>query len=140
MRCRFKLTHTLTGEKNRVQNCLTVSNLKLDDVFGKSARSITNNIPSHPGGTFNIIPFVDRCCKSPIEKIQTAVDKAFSLSRLSNPVNVPHTSTGLKPIKRRNRAGNSGNRRIYLRCSGPTTHASLVRQERYDRHRHSFRD
>ena len=35
----------ITGEKNRAQNCLTVSNLKLDDVFsdvfGKSSRSIT---------------------------------------------------------------------------------------------------
>ena len=33
MRCRVKLTNMLTGEKNRAQNCLTVSNLKLDDVF-----------------------------------------------------------------------------------------------------------
>ncbi len=33
MRYRVKLTNMLTGEKNRAQNCLTVSNLKLDDVF-----------------------------------------------------------------------------------------------------------
>lgn len=33
MRYRFKLTNMLTGEKNRAQNCLTISNLKLDDVF-----------------------------------------------------------------------------------------------------------
>lgn len=33
MRYRLKLTNMLTGEKNRAQNCLTVSNLKLDDVF-----------------------------------------------------------------------------------------------------------
>jgi hypothetical protein len=42
----------LTGEKNRAQNCLTVSNLKLDDVFsdvfGKSSRSITEYILAHP--------------------------------------------------------------------------------------------
>ena len=33
VRYRFKLTCMITGEKNRAQNCLTVSNLKLDDVF-----------------------------------------------------------------------------------------------------------
>ena len=31
VRYRFKLTCMITGEKNRAQNCLTVSNLKLDD-------------------------------------------------------------------------------------------------------------
>ena len=48
VRYRFKLTCMITGEKNRAQNCLTVSNLKLDDVFsdvfGKSSRSITEQI------------------------------------------------------------------------------------------------
>lgn len=48
---RFKLICMITGEKNRVQNCLTVSNLKLDhvfsDVFGKSSRSITKQILQH---------------------------------------------------------------------------------------------
>ena len=33
VRYRFKLTSYTTGEKNRVRNCLTVSNIKLDDVF-----------------------------------------------------------------------------------------------------------
>lgn len=33
VRYRFKLTCMITSEKNRAQNCLTVSNLKLDDVF-----------------------------------------------------------------------------------------------------------
>ena len=33
VRYREKLTYCLVGEKNRAQNCLTVSNLKLDDVF-----------------------------------------------------------------------------------------------------------
>ena len=37
IRYRIKLTNMLTGEKKRAQNCLTVSNLKLDDVFGKSS-------------------------------------------------------------------------------------------------------
>lgn len=82
VRYRFKLTNTLTGEKNRAQNCLTVSNLKLDDVFsdvfGKSARSITNHILNHPGECFDVAPFVDRRCKHPIEEIQAAVDGSIS--------------------------------------------------------------
>ena len=82
MRYRAKLTNCLTGEKNRAQNCLTVSNLKLDDVFsdvfGKSARSITEYILSHPGEYFDVTPFVDGRCKQPIEEIQAAVDGAIS--------------------------------------------------------------
>jgi hypothetical protein len=72
----------LTSEKNRAQNCLTVSNLKLDDVFtdvfGKSARSITEYILSHPGEKFDVAPFVDKHCKTPIDQIQAAVDGAIS--------------------------------------------------------------
>ncbi|SDF61126.1 IS110 family transposase [Sporomusa acidovorans] len=82
MRYRFKLTNFLTGEKNRAQNCLTVSNLKLDDVFsdvfGKSARSITAYILDHPGEQFDVAPFVDGRCKHPIEEIQAAVDGSVS--------------------------------------------------------------
>ena len=82
MRYRFKLTNVLTGEKNRARNCLTVSNLKLDDVFsdvfGKSARSITSYILEHPGETFDVSPFVDPRCKTPVSEIQAAVDGAIS--------------------------------------------------------------
>ena len=77
VRYRFKLTGYTTGEKNRAQNCLTVSNIKLDDVFsdvfGKSASAITarlleNNEP------FDVAPYVSKMCKTPIPEIQTAVD------------------------------------------------------------------
>ncbi|NLV49315.1 MAG: IS110 family transposase [Clostridiales bacterium] len=82
MRYRQKLTNMLTGEKNRASNCLTVSNLKLDDVFsdvfGKSSRSIISYILEHPGETFDVAPFVDARCKHPIEEIQAAVDGAVS--------------------------------------------------------------
>jgi len=82
VRYRIKLTNMLTGEKNRALNCLTVSNMKLDDVFsdvfGKSARSITEYILSHPGEKFNVAPFVDKRCKTPIDVIQDAVDGAIS--------------------------------------------------------------
>jgi transposase len=82
IRYRFKLTNMITGEKNRAQNCLTVSNLKLDDVFsdvfGKSSRSITNYMLDHPGESFDVAPFVDGRCKTPVEEIQAAIDGAIS--------------------------------------------------------------
>ncbi|MDR1066554.1 MAG: IS110 family transposase [Clostridiales bacterium] len=94
MRYRFKLTNILTGEKNRTQNCLTVSNLKLDDVFsdvfGKSSMSITAYILKHPGETFDVTPFVHKGCKHSIEEIQTAVDGSVS----------PEQATRLREILR----------------------------------------
>jgi len=82
VRYRFKLTCMITGEKNRAQNCLTVSNLKLDyvfsDVFGKSSRSITEYMLAHPGEIFDVASFVNGHCKTPIEEIQAAVDGAIS--------------------------------------------------------------
>ena len=82
VRYRTKLTNMLASEKNRAQNCLTVSNMKLDDVFsdvfGKSARSITEHILSHPGEKFDVTPFIDRRCKTPVDVIQDAVDGAIS--------------------------------------------------------------
>ncbi len=81
IRYRTKLTNMLTSEKNRAQNCLTVSSLKLDDVFsdvfGKSARSITEYILAHPGEKFDVTPFIDKRCKTPIDQIQDAVDGAI---------------------------------------------------------------
>jgi transposase len=78
VRYRVKLTSYTTGEKNRAQNCLTVSNIKLDDVFsdvfGKSATAITNKLLEQPGVPFDVAPFVDGRCKTPIEEIQAAVD------------------------------------------------------------------
>jgi transposase len=77
MRYHTKLTSYTTGEKNRAQNCLTVSNIKLDDVFsnvfGKSSSAIIARLleSSEP---FDVAPFVDGHCKTPIEEIQAAVD------------------------------------------------------------------
>ena len=82
--CRYwqKLTWCATGEKNRAQNCLTVSNFKLDsvfsNVFGKSASAIINQLLEHPGEQFDVAPFVHYRCKTPIARIQEAVDGAFS--------------------------------------------------------------
>ena len=81
LRFRTKLTNQISGMKNRALNCLTVSNLKLDDVFsdvfGKSSRSIIQHILDHPDETFDVTPFVDKRCKHPLEEIQAAVDGAI---------------------------------------------------------------
>lgn len=82
--CRYwvKLSSYMTGEKNRAQNCLTVSNFKLDDVFsnvfGKSASAITAQLLEHPGEPFDVTPFVHSRCKTPISQIQKAVDGIFT--------------------------------------------------------------
>jgi transposase len=82
--CRYwcKLTYYTTGEKNRAQNCLTVSNFKLDsvfrDVFGKSATAIIDQLLIHMGEPFDVTPYVHSRCKTPIDVIQTAVDGAFT--------------------------------------------------------------
>jgi len=81
--CRYyvKLTSYTTGEKNRFQNCLTLSSFKLDDVFsdvfGKSASRIIAHLLRHPGEYFDVAPFVDGRCKTPVETIQAAIDSTF---------------------------------------------------------------
>ena len=73
-----KLVGFNSGEKNRAQNCLTISNIKLDDVFtnvfGKSASAITDRLLDNPGETFDVAPYVHGRCKTPIAEIQAAVD------------------------------------------------------------------
>ena len=67
VRYRFKLTCMITCEKNRAHNCLTVSNLKLDDVFsdifGKLSHSNAEHILQHPEITFDVASFVYDKCK-----------------------------------------------------------------------------
>ena len=73
-----KLTSVNTGEKNRAQNCLTVSNYKLDDVFsdvfGKSSSAIIDQLLLQPDGKFDVTPFIDGRCKATADKVQDAVD------------------------------------------------------------------
>lgn len=88
LRFRMKLTYQITGMKNRALNCLTVSNLKLDDVFtdvfGKSSRSIIQQILDHHNVNFDVTPYVDKHCKHPIEEIQTAIDGAICTEQATN--------------------------------------------------------
>jgi transposase len=78
--CRYyvKLTGVASGEKNRVQNCLTMCNFKLDDVFtdvfGKSATRIVDALLEHGNGGFELDGLVDGRCRSSPEKIRAALD------------------------------------------------------------------
>jgi len=77
VRYRFKLTNYTTGEKNRAQNCLTVSNIKLDDVFsdvfGKAASAITERLLEN-NEPFDVKPYLTKNHKASVEEIQLAVD------------------------------------------------------------------
>ena len=79
VRYRWKLTSFTTGEKNRVQNCLTVSNFKLDDVFsdvfGKAASAITTRILDNPAEkTTDVSNFRTKGMKATDERVLAAVD------------------------------------------------------------------
>ena len=79
VRYRVKLTNMLTGEKNRAQNCLTVSNFKLDDVFsdvfGKAASAITTRILENPTAKItDVSGFRTKGMKASNEQVLAAVD------------------------------------------------------------------
>jgi transposase len=79
MRYRWKLTNFTTGEKNRAQNCLTVSNIKLDDVFsdvfGKAASAITTHLLETPTEKItDVSGYRTKGMKATDEEILAAVD------------------------------------------------------------------
>lgn len=67
--------------KKRAQNCLTISNLKLDDVFylfGKSARAITEYTLAHLGEYFDVNPLLLMGgANTPIEESRVSIDRAI---------------------------------------------------------------
>lgn len=78
--CRYyvKLTGFATGEKNRAQNCLTMCNFKLDDVFsdvfGKSATRVLDALLEHGNGSFEVDGLISGKCKASPEEIRAALD------------------------------------------------------------------
>ena len=79
VRYRWKLTSFTSGEKNRAQNCLTVSNIKLDDVFsdvfGKAASAITTRILENPSEKItDVSGFRTKGMKATDEDVLAAVD------------------------------------------------------------------
>ena len=82
VRYRQKLTSITTGEKNRAQNCLTVSNIKLDDVFtdvfGKAATAITTRLLEDPTKKItDVSEFRTNRMKATDEAVLAAVDGEF---------------------------------------------------------------
>lgn len=83
MRYRFKLTNFISSEKNRLQNCLTVSNIQLgnvvSDTFGKSAQKILDKILENPqDSSFDILPLIHGSMKSKLPELELAVDGFIS--------------------------------------------------------------
>ena len=77
-RYRYKLTYIKVSEKNRIQNCFTMSNIRIDSVvsdpFGKSTRLIMNDILNNPKfKTEDALPNFKRCLK----KKESQIIEAF---------------------------------------------------------------
>ena len=85
--CRYlaKLTNICTSEKNRAQNCLTICNFKLDDVFsdvfGKTASRILDKLFEQGNSDFDVAPLLDPKCKATVEEITAALDGELNASQ-----------------------------------------------------------
>jgi len=85
-RYRRKTVNSISAEKNRLQNCLTVSNIKLDevltDVFSKTGQLIIQKIIDTSVCNFDPVPFIQRRVKAPAEKFVEALDGNITPSLL----------------------------------------------------------
>jgi transposase len=95
MRYRFKLTCFMSSEKNRLQNCLTVSNIQLgnvvSDTFGKSSQKILDKILENPLDTsFDVGSLIHSSMKKKLPELELAVDGYIT----------PEQAAKLKIIKR----------------------------------------
>jgi len=83
MRYRFKLTCFMSSEKNRLQNCLTVSNIQLgnvvSDTFGKSSQNILDKILENPLDTsFDIESLIHGSMMDKLPELELAIDGYIS--------------------------------------------------------------
>ena len=81
------------------------------NVLGKSARSITEQILQHSGEKFDVSPFVNGHCKTPIDEIQATVDGSISKEQA---VKLRQCIDHIDVLKRHiseNRTGNSSSQR-----------------------------
>lgn len=86
VRYNVKLTSYTTSEKNRAQNCLTVSNLKLDsvfsDIFGKASSNIIGRILANPSVKItDVSAFRTKGMKATDEEVLDAVDGEMCLEQ-----------------------------------------------------------
>jgi len=87
VRYRRKTVQTITAEKNRMSNCLTVSCVKLDevlsDVYGKTGQALIGQIIENGGCNFDPEPFIDKRVKTPLETIKMALEGDVTPSTLT---------------------------------------------------------
>ena len=88
MRYRNKLINIRSGEKNRFQNSLTMSNVQIanvvTDVFGKTSQSILKLMLSNPNLTLDdITPLLRKNLKSSPEEILKSINGNFDESQVS---------------------------------------------------------
>ena len=79
MRYRCKLTNFGSSEKNRIQNCLTVSNIQLanvvSDTFGKSSMKIIDYLLENPNDKdFDFVPLLHPSMLNKVDDIRLALD------------------------------------------------------------------
>jgi len=85
--CRYyvKLTYVSSSEKNRAQNCLTMCNFKLDDVFsdvfGASATRVINQLLECGNTNFDVAPLLDKHCKATAQEIQAALEGELTFAQ-----------------------------------------------------------
>jgi len=88
VRYRRKTVNTITAEKNRMSNCLTISCIKLDevltDVYGKTGQAIIGQIIERGGCDFDPEPYIDRRIKAPVTAFKDALDGNVTPSTLTN--------------------------------------------------------
>ena len=89
MRYRFKLTCFKSSEKNRYQNCLTVSNIQLgnivSDTFGKSSQNIIAKIFKNLDDTsFDIESLIHGSMKDKLPELELPLTDISLLNRLLN--------------------------------------------------------
>jgi transposase len=86
-RYRRKTVNTITAEKNRMSNCLTVSCIKLDevlsDIYGRTGQAIIGQIIKHGGCDFDPEPYIDRRVKAAPEEIRMALDGSVTPATLT---------------------------------------------------------
>ena len=94
-RYRRKTVNSITAEKNRMSNCLTVSCIKLDEVlsdtYGKTGQAIINQIIKTGGCDFDPKPYIDKRVKASLEDFKMALDGNVT----------PATLTKMKMIQQR---------------------------------------
>jgi transposase len=79
MRYRFKLINSTSGEKKRIQNCLTVSNIQISnvvsDTFGKSSMAILKHLLENPDDKdFDFVPLLHASMLGKVDDIRLAID------------------------------------------------------------------